>query len=296
TRRINIYADKTLLAAYAQGTHNVTVDHVRAAIADTRIIMEPAPSRPLWRPVALAAVLGLAAGLAAGWFAALQFAAVPAKPVETPTLKAGNAQPANELPLAPAGASPIAKTTDPTAGSPPKTEPLAEAAVAQPLKPPAVSAGAAAPSASAVTAVPPIDAAQTPAGSARVPVESASPQRIVPAAAGSAWLDERIARDASRLARIESQAYFVQLMSADARDREAIVDFVRAASKLIEDERLLLVPVGSPENPRVNLLVGPFAGFSDASAELPRIPPRLSSFRPYVRNLLDIRARTRAGA
>ncbi|HEX4857863.1 MAG TPA: AAA family ATPase, partial [Usitatibacteraceae bacterium] len=47
TRRINIYADKTLLAAYAQGTHNVTVDHVRAAIADTRIIMEPAPSRPL---------------------------------------------------------------------------------------------------------------------------------------------------------------------------------------------------------------------------------------------------------
>jgi hypothetical protein len=85
-------------------------------------------------------------------------------------------------------------------------------------------------------------------------------------------------------------------MSADDRDREAIADFVRAASKLIEDERLLLVPVGSAENPRVNLLVGPFAGYSDAAAELPRIPPRLTSFRPYVRNLQDIRAHTRASA
>ena len=39
TRRINIYADKTLLAAFAAGTHTVTADHARAAVTDTQIVM-----------------------------------------------------------------------------------------------------------------------------------------------------------------------------------------------------------------------------------------------------------------
>jgi MSHA biogenesis protein MshM len=46
TRRINIYADKTLLAAYAAGTHTITADHVRAAITDTQIVL-PKPSDEL---------------------------------------------------------------------------------------------------------------------------------------------------------------------------------------------------------------------------------------------------------
>ena len=39
TRRINIYADKTLLAAFAAGTHTVTADHARAAVTDTQIVV-----------------------------------------------------------------------------------------------------------------------------------------------------------------------------------------------------------------------------------------------------------------
>ncbi|MEX0959686.1 MAG: AAA family ATPase [Burkholderiales bacterium] len=35
TRRINIIADKTLLAAFADGTHNVSARHVKSAIADS---------------------------------------------------------------------------------------------------------------------------------------------------------------------------------------------------------------------------------------------------------------------
>jgi MSHA biogenesis protein MshM len=46
TRRINIYADKTLLAAYAAGTHTITADHVRAAITDTQIVL-PKPADEL---------------------------------------------------------------------------------------------------------------------------------------------------------------------------------------------------------------------------------------------------------
>src|SRR6188768_2806934 len=39
TRRINIYADKTLLAAFAAGTHTVSADHARAAVSDTQIVV-----------------------------------------------------------------------------------------------------------------------------------------------------------------------------------------------------------------------------------------------------------------
>src|SRR5216683_6431194 len=74
TRRINIFADKTLLAAFAAGTHSVTADHARAAISDTQIVIERRESP---RRVAVAAALGLAAGLALG-FGAAQWLALPA--------------------------------------------------------------------------------------------------------------------------------------------------------------------------------------------------------------------------
>ncbi|TCV80067.1 AAA family ATPase [Sulfurirhabdus autotrophica] len=35
TRRINIIADKTLLAAYSEGTHNITLKHAQAAVKDS---------------------------------------------------------------------------------------------------------------------------------------------------------------------------------------------------------------------------------------------------------------------
>ena len=63
TRRINIYADKTLLAAFAAGTHTVSADHARAAVADTQIVMAPPKPR---RQAAIAGAVGLAAGIAVG--------------------------------------------------------------------------------------------------------------------------------------------------------------------------------------------------------------------------------------
>lgn len=37
TRRVNIYADKSLLAAFIGNTHGITVDHVKAAIEDSEL-------------------------------------------------------------------------------------------------------------------------------------------------------------------------------------------------------------------------------------------------------------------
>ena len=93
TRRINIYADKTLLAAFAAGTHTVTADHARAAVADTQIVVAKRAS-PRRLALAAAAVLALGVGLG---FGLAQFVRAPA-PV--PMVAAG-ANPAREAAPAP---------------------------------------------------------------------------------------------------------------------------------------------------------------------------------------------------
>ena len=76
TRRINIYADKTLLAAFAAGTHTVSPDHARAAVSDTQIVVAPKVSG---RRVTGAALAGAVAGVAIGYAGAL--VAAPARRV-----------------------------------------------------------------------------------------------------------------------------------------------------------------------------------------------------------------------
>jgi MSHA biogenesis protein MshM len=104
TRRINIYADKTLLAAFAAGTHSVSADHARAAITDTQIVMTRRASP---RRTAIVAAVGVAAGVALGFAAAhiamkpeaLQSSANAAAPSHTPAT-ANEVRPAAETPAA----------------------------------------------------------------------------------------------------------------------------------------------------------------------------------------------------
>jgi len=71
SRRINVLADKTLLAAYAGQTHTLTPAHLEAAAGDAE--MQPLPGQPdsrlrlrrwAWLSAGLAAVLGLLAFVA----------------------------------------------------------------------------------------------------------------------------------------------------------------------------------------------------------------------------------------
>jgi len=66
-RRINILADKSLLAAYSENAHAVTERQVRAAIADAEFAAVRKPARPVALAVGLALALGLLAGVAIHW-------------------------------------------------------------------------------------------------------------------------------------------------------------------------------------------------------------------------------------
>jgi type II secretory pathway predicted ATPase ExeA len=105
TRRINILADKALLAAYTENTHAITGRHVRAAVADS----EFAASRRSWRALAylgVAAVAGIAVGAGLQWMRApppmeLPVAQAPLAVAAPPPVPAPAPQPIQEDPPAP---------------------------------------------------------------------------------------------------------------------------------------------------------------------------------------------------
>ena len=102
TRRINIVADKSLLAAYTENTHAITHRHVRAAVADSEFAKPRRSSRPLLY-LAAAAAAGIAFGAGVQWMlspvevkrapptaaaapvASVTPAAPPPEPVKEPT-------------------------------------------------------------------------------------------------------------------------------------------------------------------------------------------------------------------
>src|SRR5687768_14181963 len=145
TRRINIYCDKTLLAAFAAGTHTVTADHARAAVSDTQIVLTRRDSP---RRLAYAALGGVAAGVVAGFILA-QVVALPgptaiaaaptpaqATPTAAPARVAANAPVALPVaatsPAPPATAATQAAALVPAQASPPAAAPPATAKAAEP--------------------------------------------------------------------------------------------------------------------------------------------------------------------
>lgn len=116
-RRINILADKALLAAYADNQTLVTAKHVRRAAADS----EFKAARPAWLPWA-AGGGALAAALAA---AAVMF--WPAAPVPAPadTAAVTQAAPASPAPVPAAAAAADPVTATATAPAAPTAAPVA---------------------------------------------------------------------------------------------------------------------------------------------------------------------------
>ncbi len=250
-RRINIYADKTLLAAFAAGTHTVTADHARAAVNDTQIVLTQRASP---RSLALAAAAGLVAGIAIGFLGAQHV--LTSEP--TPGPMAATAAPRPATP-AQATAIPVAATT-PAPAQPP----------AVPAKPPEVAA-AAQPTAPATPAPTPASA-PTPATPPLIPHSVNA--RL---AAGRALLAE------------PSAHYAVQLLVADARERDYLENYLAEARRSLQPDRLFVVPAGNPEAPRLGVLYGAFDDRGAANAALASLPENLKQFRPYVRPIDVVR-------
>jgi|KBSMisStaDraftv2_1062788.scaffolds.fasta_scaffold09917_6 type II secretory pathway predicted ATPase ExeA len=250
TRRINIFADKTLLAAFAAGTHTVTADHARAAVSDTQIIVTRRESP---RRLALAAAACVAAGLVLGF-----------------GLGSMTRSPA-----------PVAAAAAPTS-VPESPSPLAAVAAAAP----AVQAPAAEPGAAAHEAAP---QATTPLAPTPVAAIATVPAEKPLAALPQDLLGRRLVAGRALLADETPGRFAVQLMVSEARDREYIESYLSQAARVLEPDKLYVVPAGNPDSPRVGVLFGAWGDRGQASNALAALPAQVRLFRPYVRSLDNVR-------
>jgi type II secretory pathway predicted ATPase ExeA/septal ring-binding cell division protein DamX len=137
TRRINILADKALLAAFSQGTHQVDQKEAKAAIRDAQFKpMADGSARPAIWAASAAALLVLAA-------AAMFFLAQQGKS------DTGSKPATGALPTASAPVETVAAPTAPSTAPPPQQQPVTAIApaqttppAAQVTKPPAPTANA----------------------------------------------------------------------------------------------------------------------------------------------------------
>lgn len=137
TRRINILADKSLLAAYAAGRHDVGPDEARAAIKDSAF--SAATGQRIRRPAMLAAAGGAAAAalLMLLWLQPQTDASVMAEAAQPGAATRAGATPAPTLATTSTAAA-TAVTSGPSAGATPAIQTTAVATtVAAPNTPPA---------------------------------------------------------------------------------------------------------------------------------------------------------------
>jgi hypothetical protein len=123
TRRINILADKSLLATYSENGHAVTERQVRAAIADAEFAAVRKPARPVALVVSLALLLGLAAGVAIHWTWSSKPAAVVMAKAPPPKAPEPKAQPKAEPTEAKAEPKSVETKPEPPPPPPPTAVP-----------------------------------------------------------------------------------------------------------------------------------------------------------------------------
>lgn len=289
TRRINIYADKTLLAAYASGTHTVTEDHVRAAISDTQILLPEIPNQNwlFWLSVATALLVGSGLGFLVGRMT-----------TKSPTTSAEIVQNLVSKPIivAPVPTSAAVPSTTIASAPAPSAPPPTLATSASGLAPAAVSEPATMPSSGASTGAPTNAAVSNdfaPTLSKTLSTASDAPKRVE--AVEKDWLHIRMQADLKRLRSLKASNYAIQLMTADAREKSAIENYLRALSRELNPDRVMIYPTGTDENPRVSVLYGSYTDRADANGEISSLPTKLQKFSPYARSMQVIRDDIRPG-
>ncbi len=95
--------------------------------------------------------------------------------------------------------------------------------------------------------------------------------------------------DVLRLNTLPDNHTAIQLMTADPRESAGIENFLRAASREFNADRIMVVPAGSAANPRVSVLFGPFTNRNDATEAMAKFSSAVTPYSPYVRSIKSIR-------
>ncbi len=251
TRRINILADKALLASYSESSHAVTERHVKAAIADSEFANTP--RHLALRPallIALAAALGVAAGAGVQWLAS------------TP-----------QPPLAPVQAAP------------PKTAPPAPPAAADASRDELEAELDLQEEGEAIAA------AEAEAAQPAVPLLTQNQRRRLESYAtrGQKLLSERMNATRELLERAPDDSYAIELFITENPEPARMERFLMRARDMVPLSDVYLIPMGAG-SPRMRVVYGAFANEKEAAEAERRLPPKYQqSFRTAPRSFAELR-------
>ncbi|MEW6690227.1 MAG: AAA family ATPase [Pseudomonadota bacterium] len=255
TRRINVLADKALLAAFAANTRSVTPRHVRAAVADSDFA-PLAERRPLALRAAIAlALVGLGAAAGAGALLLLQ-------------------EPEPEAPLIGAPAAPPEARATPAAQPTAATPLPAEPPRPEEIKPPAA-------------AEPP----PAPPDPIAVPLAPEQLRRFAGyAAGGNRLLRERLAATRERLIAEPDASFSVELFLTENSDAARTERFLVRARELVPLEDVYVIPVATGARYFLRVTYGAFADRDAAAEAARRLPPKYQkAFQFELRSFAELR-------
>ena len=257
TRRVNLIADKALLAAFSENTHTLRPKHIDAAVRDSEFSQEiprRVGPRHLWGSAALVAA-GAVAGVAV--YVLLQHAG-----------------------RSPAG---VAETS----------QAAPAAVIAQKSSPPARSEQAVA----VGTATAPRPAAGSPSGSAassggdsgtKLAASAVSSGNTESGAAAGDLLESRLAATREWLISEAHTNLSIQLMGTN--DPEQLKDLLNGIGKFVEINKVFVYRTVARQKPSLTVLYGSFDNRRAAVEALDKLPESLKSNRPILRTVQGIRA------
>jgi type II secretory pathway predicted ATPase ExeA/septal ring-binding cell division protein DamX len=315
TRRINIIADKSLLAAFSAGTHAIGDKEAQAAIRDCEFsdatYRTPAGKsrRLLWLGAGLAAAAIVAGALlfqpggenpAPGQKEAQgirhspapPIPAPPASPAPPPVGDTGQTSPAVPPPPAPSAAAgipgpdrpappPAAVAPGPPAGAPPNPTPPSPQ-----VKPPAAAAAGAPAAPAGPSAAVAVLAAAEPATSAQPAVQPAPWKRFKL----GRLTRERLEASLPELEKLPDSHWFIQLFDAEGRRHGEVEAFLRRIAQIGADAEAIRVYYSELSGaPRFGVIYGDYSSREAATTAIRGLPPPLRANMPYPRQVIRLR-------
>jgi type II secretory pathway predicted ATPase ExeA len=269
TRRINILADKALLAAFSEGKHAVTAREARVAIADSEFAPTWRPRRPVAAYAAIGAA-GLALGLGAAWIL------WPAGLAQRPSVASAPAVAAPTPTLSDAAAKLLA---DPN----PSKAPTATSSVGASATSPASIAAPASPT----------PAGATQAGPAAQMLRREQLVRMAGYGAGrNPLLRERLDATRGRLDTEPDGRYSLELYVSENSDPDRVERFLARARDRdgVPVEDFLLLPLESGGRYRIWAFYGVYADRSAALEAAKGLPSRYrATFALHPRTFAELR-------
>jgi MSHA biogenesis protein MshM len=264
TRRVNLIADKALLAAFSENTHTLRSKHIEAAVRDSEFSQQAPRRVEAGRFWGAAALLTVGAVLGIAVYVLVQDNA--REPVAQAQTQAPQAEPAGAVAAEPPAPAAPAKTAQP------------QAAATASAPPPAAQRPAPAPTGNAS------DAGTKPA--------AAAVDGIRTAAQGNAdLLEARLAATQQWLSTEPQTSLSIQLMGTN--DPQQLKDLLNSMGKVVEINKVFVYRTLAKKQPSLTVLYGSFSNSREAHEALDKLPAALRVNRPILRTVQGIRAEIR---